>query len=234
MVGYAQLNAQMFEPVPAAALGRSGPRLYRIATTWVSDNDASRVTQPPGYLSVTPLRLTGGSSSKAGPGLRSGCGAASIPPPGTNPFGTAAQSYRLCWSRVNQSDMPPAPGAASPTGAGHFVEWTVPMLIAAIDPAAEAELDGLNKAVVSGRYLKENESASGSILPVLPVLASSASGMSEYAQTTLQQLAAPAARPAAGHRGRRGGSRDHHHRRGHPAARRAAAPPALAHLLAEE
>ena len=32
------------------------------------------------------------------------------------------------------------------------------MLIAAIDPAAEAKLDGLNKALVSGRYLTENES----------------------------------------------------------------------------
>ena len=194
MVGYAQLNALMFEPVPAAALGRSGPRLYRISTTWVSDNGASRVTQPPGYLYVTPRRLTSGSSS-GGAVLRSGCGAASIPPPGTNPFGTAAQSYGLCWSRVNQSDMPPAPGAASPTGAGYFVEWTVPVLIAAIDPAAEAKLDGLNKAVVSGRYLTENESGRGPGLPVLPVLASSASGMSEYAQTTLQQLAAPAAKP---------------------------------------
>ena len=55
MVGYAQLNAQTFEPVPAAALGRSGRQLYRISTTWVSDNGASRVTQPPGYLYVTPL-----------------------------------------------------------------------------------------------------------------------------------------------------------------------------------
>ncbi len=31
------------------------------------------------------------------------------------------------------------------------------MLIAAIDPDAEAKLDGLNKALVSGSYLKENE-----------------------------------------------------------------------------
>ena len=66
------------------------------------------------------------------------------------------------------------------------------MLIAAIDPAAEAELDGLNKALVSGRYLTENESGRG---PILPVLASSASGMDEYAQTTLQQLAAPSVMP---------------------------------------
>ena len=189
MVGYAQLNALTFEPVPAAALGRSGPRLYRISTTWVSDNGASRVTQPPGYLYVTPRRLTLGPSTA---GARSSCGPVSPLPPGTNPFGTAAQSYALCWSRVNGNGMPPSPGGVNNTAAGYFVEWTVPVLIAAIDPAAEAKLDGLNKAVVSGRYLTEHESGSG---PLLPVLASSASGMSEYAQTTVQQLAAPVAKP---------------------------------------
>ena len=189
MVGYTQLNALTFEPVPAAALGRSGSRLYRISTTWVSDNGASRVTQPPGYLYVTPRRLTAGPSTA---GARSSCGAASIPPPGTNPFGAAAQSYALCWSRVNHYDMPPSPGAVNDTAAGYFVEWTVPVLIAAVDPAAEAKLDGLNKAVVSGRYLTEHESGSG---PLLPVLASSASGMNESAQTTVQQLAVPAGQP---------------------------------------
>jgi putative ABC transport system permease protein len=189
MVGYTQLNALTFEPVPAAALGQSGSRLYRISTTWVSDNGASRVTQPPGYLYVTPRRLTTGPSTA---GARSSCGAASFPPPGTNPFGAAAQSYALCWSRVNHNALPPSPGGVNDTAAGYFVEWTVPVLIAAVDPAAEAKLDGLNKAVVSGRYLTEHESGSG---PLLPVLASSASGMSEYAQTTVQQLAAPAAKP---------------------------------------
>ena len=189
MVGYTQLNALTFEPVPAAALGRSGSRLYRISTTWVSDNGASRVTQPPGYLYVTPRRLTLGPSTA---GARSSCGPVSTLPSGTNPFGTAAQSYALCWSRVNGNGMPPSPGGVNNTAAGYFVEWTVPVLIAAVNPAAEAKLDGLNKAVVSGRYLTEHESGSG---PLLPVLASSASGMSEYAQTTVQQLAAPAAKP---------------------------------------
>jgi hypothetical protein len=53
-------------------------------------------------------------------------------------------------------------------------------------------LDGLNHALVSGSYLTENEGASS---PTLPVLASSASGMNDYAQTTLQRLAAPSAMP---------------------------------------
>jgi putative ABC transport system permease protein len=194
MVGYAQLNADVFVPVPKGAVAGSGRQLYRISTTWVSDDGASRITQPPAYLYVTPLRLTqkrseNGASMTDGTGP--GCPAAVFPPPGTNPFGTAAQSYALCWSRVNQNGMQPTPGGDS-AAAGYFVTWTIPVLIAAIDPAAEAKLDGLDKALVSGSYLTENEGASS---PTLPVLASSASGMNDYAQTTLQQLAAPSAMP---------------------------------------
>jgi len=197
MVGYAELQAAIFEPVPAAALAGSGRQLYRISTTWVSGNGASRVAQPPSYLYVTPLRLTGGYNGiPPTDGTGPGCMLMSdrAPSPGTNPFGTAAQSHTGCWSRVNQYDLPKPPGGgdSSPTEAGYYVEWTVPVLIAAIDPAAEAKLDGLNMAVVSGGYLKENEGDSG---PILPVLASSASGMNEYAQTTLQQLAAPSVMP---------------------------------------
>ena len=64
MVGYAQLEAAMFEPVPAAALAGSGRQLYRISTTWVSDNGASRVAQPPSYLYVTPRRAHGRSERR--------------------------------------------------------------------------------------------------------------------------------------------------------------------------
>jgi putative ABC transport system permease protein len=194
MVGYAQLQAAMFVPVPAAALDGSGRQLYRISTTWVSDNGASRVTQPPGYLYVTPLPLlpisplSNGSPYTDGTGP--GCDTGNPPPPGTNPFGTAAQFFTSCWSRVNQYGQPQ--GSGGHAEAGYYVEWTVPVLIAAIDPDAEAELDGLNKAVVSGGYLKENEVGNG---VTLPVLASSDSGMSEYAQTTLQQITAPPAMP---------------------------------------
>ena len=94
MVGYAQLQADVFKPVPAAALAGSGRQLYRASTTWVSDGGASRVTQPPGYLYVTPLRVTGNiqgerSTDGTGPGCEPGGVAL---PPGTNPFGAVAQS----------------------------------------------------------------------------------------------------------------------------------------------
>jgi putative ABC transport system permease protein len=189
MVGYTELNAYLFVPVPAAALKGSGRQLYRISTTWVSDNGATRVAQPPSYLYVTPLSLSRTANGGVTDGTGPGCPGPTVLSAGTNPFGTAAQSYVQCWSRVNQYDMPP-PTPGSHNSAGYFVTWTVPVLIAAIDPDAEAKLDGLNKALVSGRYLTENESARS---PTLPVLASSASGMNEYAQTTVAQLAAPSA-----------------------------------------
>jgi putative ABC transport system permease protein len=197
MVGYAQLEAAIFEPVPAAALAGSGRQLYRISTTWVSANGTSRVAQPPGYLYVTPLRLSQPANGN-GPvtdGTGGGCvlGNGSPPPPGTNPFGATAQSYASCWSRVNQYDLPPLPAGAgvNHTEAGYHVDWIIPVLIAAVDPDAEAELDGLNKSLVSGGYLKENEAGGATV----PVLASSGSGMNEYAQTSLQQLTAPSVMP---------------------------------------
>jgi hypothetical protein len=184
MAAYARLEADIFVPVPAAALAGSGRQLYRMSTTYVSDDGASRIAQPPSYLYVTPRPVT--PPDGTGPGCT---GNAAPMPPGTNPFGTAAQSYTLCWSRVNKNDLPGTPPYAK---AGYYVSWTVPVLIAAIDPDAEAKLDGLNKALVSGRYLTENEPYGNM---TLPVLASSASGMNEYAQTTLQQLTAPSATP---------------------------------------
>ncbi len=191
MVGYAQLGAGIFWPVPAAALKESGRQLYRFSTTYVSDNGASRITQPPSYLYVTPQRLTGGYNSiPASDGSGPGCMLTGDIPvkPGQDPFGTAAQSTTRCWSRVNQYDLPGSPDPE----AGFFVSWNFPVLIAAIDPAAEAKLDGLNQAVISGRYLPENGTSRG---PQIPVLASAASGMDEYAQTALQQLTAPARMP---------------------------------------
>ena len=198
MVGYAQFNASMFVPVPKGALAGSGRQLYRISTTYVNDNGASRVTQPAAYLYVTPLRLRGSvnvgdapATDGTGPGCTQTINTAVSRE--TNPFGAAAQSYASCWSRVNQYNEPPPPGGGNGgTEAGYWVEWGIPVLIAAIDPDAEAKLDGLNKALVSGSYLKENEGDSG---PTFPVLASSDSGMNEYAQTTVQQLAVPPVMP---------------------------------------
>ena len=75
------------------------------------------------------------------------------------------------------------------------------MLIAAIDPQAEARLDGLNHALTSGQYLPENFGNSnprdgfGKVGGLFPVLAAADSGIGEDAVTQVEELPAPAAPP---------------------------------------
>jgi putative ABC transport system permease protein len=196
MVGYTLLLATFHYPLPAADYAKAGRQVYRISTTWVSDAGTSRVTQPPSYVYVTPYRarynLTNGVFAEV---LPTGKSVISCRPnqatAADNPFGVAAQSMAICWSKVNGQGS--GSGEDKRSNPGFYADWVIPMLIAAIDPVAEAKLDGLNHAVISGHYLREY-AADGSGL-TFPVLASSTSGMDEQALTQLQQLPSPAAPP---------------------------------------
>jgi putative ABC transport system permease protein len=194
MVGYTLIRAGIPVLLPAADNARPGRQLYRYSTAWVSAGGAIRVPQPPSFVYVTPDRLGLNSSGQTYEDLPGGtrltvCPGQSSQP--SSPFSPAAQSGGWCWSHVNGSAGAFAI-SPQPHQAFAIVTWSFPMLIAAIDPAAEAKLDGLNHAVTSGRYLAEN--AGGSTAggqPTFPVLAASTSGIGEYAITEVQRLPAP-------------------------------------------
>ena len=57
MVGYTFMNAQFPVRLPAADVARPGRQLYRINTTWVSANGATRIPEPASYVYVTPNRV---------------------------------------------------------------------------------------------------------------------------------------------------------------------------------
>ena len=57
MVGYTFMNAQFPVRLPAADVARPGRQLYRINTTWVSANGATRIPEPASYVYVTPDRV---------------------------------------------------------------------------------------------------------------------------------------------------------------------------------
>ncbi len=207
MVGYTEFGAYIPVAIPAAAYQRPGRQLYRISTTWVSQGGSTRITQPASYLYVTPYRLQFDLQRNSllveelpGGGVASVCPSLGAPRT-ASPFGVAAQSTVDCWSEADGhgAGVPGLAGAsaARPGPAQYYVRWQVPLLIAAIDPVAEAKLDGLNHALISGRYLGEKAGArtSAAGLTEFPVLAASSPGMDEYAVTKLQQLAAPAAPP---------------------------------------
>ncbi len=207
MVGYTLLVPQLAFPLPAADLSRPGRQLYRVTTTWVSEGGTSRVTPPPSYVYVTPQRL-GVDARSLYPYLpteRLADGkSVSICPtdanlePGVDPFGVAAQSVCIAWSKVNSYGTGTGVTTPYPAGArnpGYAVEWDIPVLIAAVDPVAEAKLDGLNRAVISGHYLPESTRGAGTTAN-FPVLASSVSGLDESAVTQVATLSPPASPPS--------------------------------------
>jgi putative ABC transport system permease protein len=196
MVGYTLIGAGVVVPLPATAAAASGRQLYRYATTWVSNDGTTRIAQPPSYLYLTPDRIGLDSSGDTYEDLPGGLRVTVCPQSDSvaaNPFGAAAQSSGWCWSKADGnagaftlSHPPDEPYAV--------VNWSFPMLIAAIDPVAEAKLDGFNRALTSGRYLGEDtgDGRAPNGQPTFPVLAASSSGIGEYALTQVQRLPAPA------------------------------------------
>ncbi|HET6866767.1 MAG TPA: FtsX-like permease family protein [Solirubrobacteraceae bacterium] len=76
--------------------------------------------------------------------------------------------------------------------------WTFPFLLAAIDPQAEARLDGLKASVVHGRYLGEGaeptvQSYGGDTHVVVPVLASTRPYVDDTDEVTVSRLSDRAA-----------------------------------------
>ncbi|MFZ0664336.1 MAG: hypothetical protein WAM97_01180, partial [Acidimicrobiales bacterium] len=195
MVGYALLYAPITYKVAPSRFAEPGRELFRVSTTWSSDAGTSHVTQPGSYLYVTPNKLAFDSSSGAMNEVLPSRAQVGVCPfvPLTiqqNPFGVAAQSNVECWSKSNGVPPPFATGAPEPAIA---VDWVVPVLIAAIDPEAEAKLDGLNHALTSGKYLGEGDgdTALRNGTSTFPVLASSNVGMDETAVTELQLMPSP-------------------------------------------
>jgi hypothetical protein len=205
MVGYGFVNADFPVWLPSADVAHSGRQLYRATTTWVSGNGASQIRQPPTYVYVTPDRVhqngRTGATSETRPG-----GSTVTPCPATgpitSPFSYAALAGTWCWSKINGDGAPGklvSPDLGNHPGFG--VDWQFPMLIAAIDPAAEARLDGLNHAVTSGQYLPLNGYGTGPDATYFqrraefPVLAAADSGIGEDSVTKLQELATPSAPP---------------------------------------
>jgi putative ABC transport system permease protein len=195
MVGYALERLAIPVPLPPSDTARPGRQLYRYTTTWVSAGGTTRVAQPPSYLYLTPNRLRGSSSGTAQEILPNRSRVTVCPGPAASPdpFGVASQSNGWCWSKINGTA-----GLFVDSALAHrvfaTVDWSFPMLIAAIDPVAEAKLDGLNHAVTSGHYLPENarDGRTPYGQPTFPVLSATNSGIGEYAVTRVQRLPAPA------------------------------------------
>jgi putative ABC transport system permease protein len=206
MVGYALMNASFPIEVPASDVAQPGRQLYRVSTTWVSANGATQVKQPDSFVYVTPNQVSYNNTTDATTETLPGGSTATpcpVPPAVTSPFANSAAAGAWCWSKADGLGLPPGTRFIPDLGnhPGYYVAWQFPMLVAAIDPTAEAELDGLNHALASGQYLPATGLGTGRNAEYFkrgygfPVLATADSGIGEYSLTQVQELTTPAAAP---------------------------------------
>lgn len=200
MVGYLLPEVPIMQRLPAAAARGHDRQLYRVSTTWVSAAGSVRIPQPPSYVYLTSDKINAAGSEVLPDGSpASACDgypvSASYPP-----FSPAEQSGLWCWSRVNGLFGRGSWEGLTAQRPGLAIRWSFPMLVTAVDPAAEAQLDGLNRAVTSGRYLGEHSGVARESLlygeSTFPVLAADTSGVGEYAAVQVQRLPDPARPPA--------------------------------------
>ncbi|UWE12013.1 FtsX-like permease family protein [Actinacidiphila bryophytorum] len=160
VVGY--VLARMDAPVDlSAAVTGGGRQLYRAAMTQVSERGLTRIPAGESYTYVTdrPLRgIADSAHSSQDPYEVDAAGAAH--PVCVDPTGQTGTQVVLTCGTTNAQDTynqpgpgnPHATGAAQPAAAT-TTAWPVPLLVEAVDPASEARLAGLDKAVTWGRYL---------------------------------------------------------------------------------
>lgn len=200
MVGYSLPLSEIPVRLPAA----KGRELYRIDTSWVSGRGTSRIVQPPSFVYTTPNRLASnqqtGATYEVVPSGRRQKVCTSLTR-ATDPFGSAVQAHNWCWSTRN--GLPGSTGELTAAHPGYTVEWALPILIAAVDPVAEAKLDGLDRSLTTGRYLTEGAGQShfvrgASTLTGFPVLATTRPGLDESAVVDVQRLQSPTSPPALG------------------------------------
>ncbi|WP_310962802.1 ABC transporter permease [Nocardioides terrisoli] len=203
MLGYAYPSLEI--PVDTTgAWSRTGTSVARVDVTWKGDNGLTRTQQSPDFAAITDqvLKFNNGASANQGIWLyrgRAGSEHDVCPQPiGDDERPERRVSQLLCFSRngggMGTRDVGEDYRRAGLRGV--LVRFPLSYVVAAVDPASEDALVGLDKAVTSGRSL------SGATLKYpgsidgkgVPVLVSDRVGVRETATITVSSLAGSAGR----------------------------------------
>lgn len=201
-----------FEFVPIRInrwLTGSQVQLYRLRFDWEANGGLSSYPDSDQYVYFTPRyrfvpdRGTPGGIQQIMGGARQPICSGFIrsrPPEGFSPFQLSASTSLFCFSGKTPQvqggviDFGPLPG----TRVGALSTVFFPLLITAIDPAAEQALLGLDDTVVSGRPLSATDApkivrvGTRAKYRVVPVMASATSFLDETLRVTVDRLRVPA------------------------------------------
>lgn len=186
MVGYV-MPGVFIPPVDLQPyVGSADREVFKIETTSTAENGLSVFAHSPSFVYVTRNRfvevpnvgLEEEAPDLSGPQSTCGNFDTHLPAPATDPFAPSTQTSLNCWSMAGGA--PSENGSqGSSAGVAAQVAVTFPFVLAAIDPAQEAKLVGLDHTVVKGRYLAEGDfpqvlSGAGKVSQrVIPVIAAS-------------------------------------------------------------
>jgi len=201
-----------FESIPISIskfVTREPFQLYRISQRWVANGGLSHYPAANLYVYYTPDDVfkagleTGEKVSRPTPscdGFRAGTLQPTTPFPPLRSQGTLS-CFPTAWEDRGYGAPISVNGFNYPrtrTFVGALTSAYFPVYITAIDPIQEAQLLGLDKTVVRGRYFRPNEGLakyvpSGSKLHygLVPVLASTRTYVDERLEVTIQRLPIP-------------------------------------------
>ncbi len=117
-----------------------------------------------------------------------------------SPFDQSERGIAFCWSSATGFDGIGWSGSGFVTHQlGFFIRFPFPFLLAAVDPSAEAALDGVSRTIVTGRYLRASDtpqphSVYGTTRIDVPVIVSTRPYMDDQDKITVRALPATAAR----------------------------------------
>lgn len=217
--GYAMETAEV--PIDLGKYLKPGvtDQVIRVTPTWTYDNGTSHITDGSIYLYLTTDPLKDASEKQMDVknleySVQTTASGAHVSVCALDedddfaPLPASEHNQLLCRSTTSPQTLSDYP---VPVGRDDvLLQFTFPMLIAAVDPTQEAKLQHLDQAVVSGRYLGADEGVdtmtykniqgmSGTFSsPTIPVLTSSTPGISDSATLDVQQLS-PAAVTAVKH-----------------------------------
>jgi putative ABC transport system permease protein len=164
VVGYSMRTV----PIEIDLAGQLDPtatrQVLRVQPTWVTDAGLSNIPDGAAYLYVTrnplqqpaPTHYTG---QLIGPAERDGDGTSVLVCAGgeaepISPLAEQARSSLTCMGGPGSIGYDGQPILAAPK---LRLGWSIPFLIAAVDPSAEAALARLDAAVTTGRYFTDAE-----------------------------------------------------------------------------
>ncbi|MDQ1743224.1 MAG: putative transport system permease protein [Pseudonocardiales bacterium] len=203
MVGYVLQTVQ----IPLDLTDRLGPGDQQLFTASITRKTARGLTsfaEPAisySYVSRAPVHVVGPGAGVpgvlvAGPDGRQRLVCPVRPKSRLSPLAVRSKRTGTCWSRQNGPDG----GGTGPLPAGHagiVVQWTFPFLLAAIDPAQEAGLSGLDTALGQGSYLPERGTVPGRAGPGVPVLMAEQGDFDDRDEVSIERLPPAATAKAA-------------------------------------